>query len=294
MILDAALVGELIAAQFPAWADLPVTPVPHSGSDNRTFRLGPELIVRLPSSDAHAAMVEKEQRWLPHLRPGLPLPIPEPVARGAPSAAFPRPWSVYLWIEGRAVSSATPDDPLAFAEDLADFLRALQRIDARGGPAPGAHSFQRGGDLRYYEGEARAAIRSLGNALDPLAPDAAAGAHAVLDAALASRWTRAPVWVHGDVAAGNLLLRDGVLAGVIDFGCCAVGDPACDLVIAWTLLDPEARRRFRARLALDDDCWARARGWALWKALITLAARPDPAAGRVVTAVLAEQRAEAG
>lgn len=263
--IDAALVRRLVAAQFPRWAQLPVTPVELDGWDNHTFRLGDNLSARLPSAQGYVAQVEKEHRWLPWLAPRLPLPIPSPVALGAPGSGYSWPWSIYRWIEGDVAAVAPIEDLSRFAADLARFLAALQRIDPAGGPEPGAHNFYRGGALEVYDSEARAAMAALDGRID------AGAAAAVWRRALASAWSGAPVWVHGDVSAGNLLVHDGRLSAVIDFGCSAVGDPACDLVIAWTFLSGEGRAVFRSALALDEDTWARARGWALWKAMKVLA-----------------------
>lgn len=287
MRIDAALVRRLVAAQFPEWAALPIAPVTPGGWDNRTFRLGDALSVRLPSAAHYAAQVEKEQRWLPRLAPALPLPIPAPVARGIPGEGFPWPWSVVRWLDGDDAASARVGDLAQLASTLGGFLAALQSIDAAGGPPPGPHNFWRGGPLSVYEREARDAIRKLAGEIDDDA------ANAVLDAALASTWRGAPVWVHGDVAASNLLVHDGRLAAVIDFGCMGVGDPACDLAIAWTFFSGESRAAFHAALPLDAATWARGRGWALWKAAITLADRAKPArqreaASRTLGAVLEE------
>jgi aminoglycoside phosphotransferase (APT) family kinase protein len=272
------LAARLVAAQFPRWAGLPVVPVAESGWDNRTFRLGDALSVRLPTAERYVAGVAKEDRWLPRLAPQVPLPIPEPVATGEPGEGYPWPWSVRRWIPGRPAAAERIDDPVGFARDLAAFLRALWSADATGGPIAGEHSFHRGGDLAVYDRETRAA--AAGRAGE-------AGVLAAWDAALAARWERPPVWFHGDVAAGNLLVDDsGRLSAVIDFGTCGIGDPTCDLVIAWTLLRGRAREVFRAEAGADDALWARARGWALWKALITLAApdaRPTDAAGAAAT-----------
>ena len=288
-VIDAELARRLVATQFPQWADLPVTPVADDGWDNRTFRLGSELSLRLPSGDWYALQVDKEQAWLPRLAPHLPLPIPEPVARGEPGEGYPYAWSVYRWLEGEPASSGPVRDPVALASSLAAFLVALERVDARNGPEPGPHNFFRGGPLETYADEAERAIAALG---DEIAAD---DVRRVLDDALATRWERDPVWVHGDVAAGNLLLRDGRLAAVIDFGCAAVGDPACDVVIAWTLLSGRSSDAFRSALAVDRSTWARGRGWALWKALITLVGdleRGDAAAAagtrRVIERVVAD------
>lgn len=283
--IDAALVRRLIAAQFPAWADLPVEPVIPGGWDNRTFRLGDALSVRLPSAAWYAAQVAKEHRWLPVLAPQLPLPIPAPLAQGQPTTEYPWPWSVYRWLAGEPAASGFIADLSRFATDLAGFLVALYRIDASDGPAAGTHNFWRGGPLAVYDEETRQAVSTLAGEAD------GAAALAVWDAALASQWEAAPVWVHGDVAVGNLLVADGELSAVIDFGSSGVGDPACDLVIAWTLLSGESRRVFRASLPFDAGTWARGRGWTLWKALIT-AAEPEnphaPEARRVLAEVLAD------
>ncbi|HEY1752230.1 MAG TPA: aminoglycoside phosphotransferase family protein [Caulobacteraceae bacterium] len=272
--IDADLVRRLVAVQFPAWADLPVAPVVPGGHDNRTFRLGEAMLARLPSAERYAAQVEKEQRWLPRLAPALPLPIPAPLAVGAAGEGYPWPWSVLRWLPGETAAARPPADLVRFARETAGFLAALQGIDAAGGPTAGPHSFWRGGPLATYDAEARAAIAALAGDVD---------AHAALrlwDAAREAHCDDAPVWLHGDVAAGNLLVDAvGRLSAVIDFGCCAVGDPACDLVLAWTLFDAPSRAAFREALPLDGACWARAAGWVLWKAALIVAGDPrrDPA-----------------
>lgn len=263
--IDAALVRHLISSQFPQWAALPVTAVEPGGWDNRTFRLGDRMIVRLPSAAAYALQVEKEQAWLPRLAPQLPVPIPVPLAEGHPDAHFPWPWSVYGWLDGETARDTLPGDLVAFAQDVAAFLTALQKADATGGPLPGPHNFQRGGPPAFYDAQARQALADLVGRIDTTA------AAEVWDTALASRWEPPPVWFHGDIAWGNLLVRDGRLGAVIDFGTSGIGDPACDLVIAWTLFEGESRAAFRAGLSLDAATWTRGRGWGLWKALITAA-----------------------
>jgi aminoglycoside phosphotransferase (APT) family kinase protein len=258
------LVSRLLAAQFPHWAHLPVAPVDLDGWDNTSFRLGEDLSVRLPSHDRYVPQVDKEHRWLPILAPQLPLPIPEPLAKGGPGCGFPRPWSVYRWLPGEPATADRVADLDSFATDLADFLAALYAIDPEGGPVAGEHSFFRGGSLTTYDHETRGAIAALPASID------ADAATAVWEAALAATWHGPSVWIHGDVTASNLLVVDGRLSAVIDFGCSAVGDPACDLAIAWTLFYGKNREAFRNQLPLDDGTWARGRGWALWKALITL------------------------
>jgi aminoglycoside phosphotransferase (APT) family kinase protein len=264
MLIDEDLAASLVAACFPRWAHLPVRAVLPGGHDNRTFRLGDDLSVRLPSAEHYVAAVEKEQRWLPRLAEQLPLPIPVPVAKGHPAAGYPWPWSVNRWLDGDTAIEADVPDPAGLVRDVARFLGALHAVDTTDAPPAGPHNFFRGGDLAVYEAEARGAIRDLTDR------ELARWATAALDRALSSRWEGPAVWVHGDLAAGNLLVRDGRLAAVIDFGGCGVGDPACDLVLAWTWCDAPTATVLRDAVALDDATWERAAGWALWKALISL------------------------
>jgi aminoglycoside phosphotransferase (APT) family kinase protein len=259
-----ALVTRLVASQFPRWAHLPVRRVDADGWDNATFRLGETMSVRLPTGEWYSKQVEKEQSWLPVLAPRLPLPIPEPLAAGRPGCGYPWPWSVYRWITGQPATAAAITDLPRFAADLADFLAALYAIDAAGGPPPGEHNFFRGGPPDYYDTEAREALTALTGQID------AKLAATVWAAALDSPWHGAPVWFHGDISPGNLLLDEGRLSAVIDFGTSGVGDPSCDMAIAWTFLSGESRRVFKARLPADAAAWARGRGWALWKAMIVL------------------------
>lgn len=289
--INADLVRRLIAAQFPQWASLPIKPVALSGWDNKTFHLGDSMSVRLPSAQGYAAQVEKEHRWLPRLAPLLPLPIPAPLAMGVPSEIYPWHWSVYRWLEGENAAPERISDITEFAFALAEFLHALQQIDPADALPPGLHNFFRGASPAVYNSETLRAIDALKNEID------ADATNAVWKAALNSEWQGAPVWVHGDVAAGNLLVNNRKLAAVIDFGCCAVGDPSCDLVIAWTLFWGESREAFRAALPLDAATWARGRGWALWKALITIEGERETNrarandARRVLAEVLADHAA---
>ncbi len=270
LVIDEALVRRLVAAQFPEWKDLSIRPVALSGWDNRTFHLGDQMLVRMPSREEYAAQVDKEQRWLPKLAPFLPLPIPQPLAVGRPMYGYPWKWSVYRWLEGDSAVSGSIVDLCAFAASLAQFLSALQRIDSTGGPLPGLHSFYRGGDVGIYDAEVRRAIAVLKDRID------VDTATEVWEMALKTTWQDAPVWVHGDICAGNLLVQEGRLCGVIDFGQLAVGDPACDLAIVWTLFRGESRNVFRSMLPLDEGTWARGRGWALWKALGVAAGFTNP------------------
>ncbi|MEO6086587.1 MAG: aminoglycoside phosphotransferase family protein [Umezawaea sp.] len=263
--VDAEQVRRLIGDQFPWWADLPVRPVAKSGWDNVTFHVGDGMVARLPSASEYALAVEKEQRWLPALAPGLPLPIPVPLAKGHPGAGYPFPWSIYRWLHGEPASADRISDPARFALDLAGFLEALQSVDAADGPQPGKHNWFRGATLRTYDPQAQRALTTLDGHIDlDLARE-------IWKTALDTPWDGVDVWFHGDIAPGNLLLDSGELAAVIDFGTCGVGDPSCDMAIAWTLLTADGRQAFRERLSVDEATWARGRGWALWKTLVACA-----------------------
>ncbi|MFF7260971.1 aminoglycoside phosphotransferase family protein [Streptomyces sp. NPDC008159] len=286
--IDAALVTRLIAGQFPQWADLPVVPVEVDGWDNRTYRLGDDMSVRLPTAAGYVPAVDKESAWLPRLAPALPVAIPAVLGKGVPGEGYPFPWSVRGWLDGETSAPERIDDMTQFAVALADFLLALQRCDATGGPAAGQHSWYRGAPPAHYDEETRRCLAALEGRVDT------ERATEVWRAALAAEWHGSPVWFHGDIANGNLLVRDGKLAAVIDFGTSGVGDPACDLVIAWTMFSGDSREAFRRAVAQDEGMWARARGWALWKSLLmlseTIDSDPDLAAfhRRVIDQVLSD------
>ncbi len=262
---SAGQVRRLVAGQFPAWAGLPVTPVPSAGTDNAIYRLGEGLAVRLPRVARAVPQVEKERRWLPLLAPRLPLAVPEPLALGAPGEGYPFSWSVCRWLPGASALDAALAEPARAARDLAAFITSLQGADTTGGPPAGAHNFGRGLPLAQRDGAVRSAIAALGARID-----AAAVTAAWEEALAAPLWPGPPVWVHGDLMAGNLLVTGGQLSAVIDFGGLGVGDPAVDLLPAWMLFSGAARAAFRAALGVDDAAWARGRGWALSVALIAL------------------------
>ena len=266
--IDVSLVRRLIDTQFPQWAKLTIKPVEFSGWDNRTFHLGDHMLVRMPSAADYAEQVEKEQRWLPTLAPLLPLPVPEPLAIGEPAEEYPWKWSINRWLPGDAATNTPIANLCDFAYCLAQFLTTLESIDSTGGPLAGQHSFYRGGPLTIYDAETRSALSILKDKID------IDTATEVWETALATTWQGPSVWVHGDISTGNLLVKEGQLSAVIDFGQLAIGDPACDLTIAWTLFKDESREVFRKTLSLDADTWARARAWTLWKALIVCAAQP--------------------
>jgi len=259
---DVALARQLVAAQFPEWAGLAVEAVPFRGTDNALYRLGDDKVVRLPTRPRTIRTLEKERRWLPRLAPHLPLSIPEPLAEGAPGEGYPFTWSVYRWLPGKTVIEAPISDLRQAAIDLAGFIRALQRFDPTGGPGPGEHNFGRGERLTNRDERVRAAIDTLG------AHDAVAAWDKALNV---PEWEGPPVWIHGDLDGRNVLVEDGRLSAVLDFGSVGVGDPACDVMVAWKLFDAGSREVFRRELAVDDATWARARGWALSQALVALA-----------------------
>ena len=259
---DAALVRRLLAAQFPQWADLSIKPVASAGTDNALYRLGDDMVVRLPRIDWAIGQVHKEHKWLPRLAPHLPLAIPTPLVMGQPGEGYPWHWSVYKWLEGENVTIDRIVDPSQAAIALAQFIIALQQIDTAGGPLAKAPN-SRGAPLATRDISTRKAIAALNGMIDTNAATAA------WEVALqASKWNCEPVWFHGDMLPGNLLFEQGRLSAVIDFSGLALGDPACDLMIAWGLFSGESRDVFRAALAVDDATWARGRGHALSQAVI--------------------------
>jgi aminoglycoside phosphotransferase (APT) family kinase protein len=268
------LVTDLISEQFPQWAHLPIRPVKQSGWDNRTYHLGETMLIRLPSEEGYAAQVPKEQKWLPILSKYLPVSIPKPLALGKPSKDYPWNWSIYSWLEGEHPEQLLkqPHHLEIFARDIALFLNELQKIDSDKGPLSGEHNCYRGAHPSIYAQETKDALTQLKDfSFADLIFDSDK-ANYVWEKAIKSSWNRKPVWIHGDFSTGNILVKENKLTAVIDFGCMGVGDPACDLVIAWTFLTQDARKVFKSHLSsnIDADTWDRARGWCLWKALITL------------------------
>lgn len=259
--IDTNLVKKLIAEQFPQWQSLSIHPVAQSGWDNRTFHLGEEMVIRLPSDKEYEPQIEKEYRWLPSLSKQLSFQITQPIALGKPSSTYPWHWSINRWIEGESASRQNIHDIKFFAEALGACLKEFQSLDATGGPLAGAHNFYRGGLLNAYDHEMRLAIPKIKNFHEQSL------AASLWQEALASKWHLRPVWVHGDIAVGNILVHSGRLHGLIDFGQLAIGDPACDLVIAWNFFSSEERSVFKKAVQLDNDTWIRALGWALWKTL---------------------------
>jgi aminoglycoside phosphotransferase (APT) family kinase protein len=284
---DADLVRRLLAGQFPHWAGLPIARVPSAGTDNALYRLGTHLVVRLPRIHSAVRQVALEHRWLPAFAPLLPVAVPEPLAMGEPAEGYPWHWSVYRWLDGENPTADALTDPDALAADLAGFVAAMRRIDPTDGPAA-----RRGRPLVGQDAETRTAITALRGKVDTGAVTE------VWDEAVRTpAWSGPPVWIHGDLAPFNVLVVDGRLSAVIDFGTMGTGDPACDLIAAWNLLPARVRGPFRAAVGVDDATWARGRGWALSMSLIALPYyhRTNPAlagtARHVIAEILAERRA---
>lgn len=255
------LVRALVRSQFPEWRALAIRRVPSPGTDNTLYRLGPDKVVRLPRRAADQLTLRRERRWLPRLAPLLPLAIPAPLAEGRPGHGYPFEWSVYSWLDGRTAVGRRLE-PEQAADDLAGFIVALQRIDPAGGPRPAPGGANRGAPLIVRDDATREWIASLGDSIDGRT------ATAIWDEALtAPSWDRPPVWIHGDLDARNLLVTARRVTGVLDFGCVGVGDPAYDVMVAWKMLDGEARERFRAAVSADRPTWTRARGLALSQAV---------------------------
>lgn len=261
MELDVILAKKLISSQFPQWEKFSIQPVKQSGWDNRTFHLGRDMTIRLPSNEEYAPQILKEFYWLPILAQSIACTITTPLELGKPCENYPFHWSINRWIEGETVSFERVENLNQLAQDLGEFLTEFQRIDSTGGPVAGSHNFYRGGDLSAYDEEMCQAISKIENKNDQKI------AKQLWIDALSSQWEGKPVWVHGDLSVGNILVRKGKLCAVIDFGQLAIGDPACDLTIAWNLFTGESRKVFQLSIPLDKHTWVRALGWTFWKTL---------------------------
>ena len=257
--IDAALVKRLLVEQFPHLAEKSITVVRSTGTLNAIYRLGSDLYVRLSRVAEWAESIEREWTWLPNLAPHLSLNIPKPLARGNPTSWYPYPWAIYHWIDGTPYQDDLIDDERQVAHELVNFILELRSVDKLGAPRGGRSP------LIELDVETRAAIVS---------------AHGMIDTgAVSSAWTRAlqapswdenPVWIHGDLIKSNLLVRGGRLHAVIDFGGAGIGDPAMDVIPAWSVFNKLGREIFRTALNVDDDTWCRARSYALHQALLII------------------------
>ena len=259
---DIGLVRRLLAGQFPQWADLAIEPVVSYGTDHDIYRLGDHSAARLPRIGWATGQASKEAEWLPRLAPHLPLAVPVQLAMGQPAEGYPFEWSVYKWLPGENANGTIADLDQA-AIGLAAFVKALRQVDAT--DAPPRPPLERGAPLAGLDEHARRSITELGDRIDG---DAALRSWE--ESLSVSEWDGAEVWVHGDLLPGNLLVVDGRLSAVIDWGGLNVGDPACDLQPAWNVFADDSRTRYRAELQVDDASWLRGRGWALFQAVMAL------------------------
>ncbi|MGH3735661.1 MAG: aminoglycoside phosphotransferase family protein [Micromonosporaceae bacterium] len=283
--IDTPLVRRLLAAQFPRWAELPLERIVPSGTDNALYRLGDELVVRLPRIHWAVDDVAKEQRWLPALAPYLPVAIPAPVAVGGPGEGYPWQWSVNRWLRGQSVLAVGVPDQQALALRLAEFVTAFRRVPLPGGPSSG-----RTAPVRTRDEAVRRSIASAADVID------AALATEVWERVLAAPdWDGPDVWAHGDLLPGNLLVSGGTLSAVIDFGATGTGDPACDVISAWSVFSGEGRDVFRDAVDVDDATWTRGRGWALFVAVSAMAyyLHTNPVMVRIARHILRELAADA-
>jgi aminoglycoside phosphotransferase (APT) family kinase protein len=242
-----------------------MTAVATSGTENAIYRLGDEMAVRLPYRPVTDDQLDKLGHWLPKLAPRLPLPIPSVLARGAPTDDYPATWSIVRWLTGEEATLEQLTDPVHAARSLAAFVTALRTTDATGAPMPGEHNFWRGVPLAARDGLTRTRIRESAGLID-----AKAVTRAWDQALSAPAWEGPSAWLHGDLAPDNLLVRDGRLSAVIDWGGLAAGDPATDLLPAWNLFRGASRDAYRDALGADEAAWARGRGLALSVSIIAL------------------------
>lgn len=279
---DVALVRQLLAQQFPRWADMPIRTVDSAGTDNAIYRLGDEMAVRLPRIEDAVEQVEFEHVWLPRLAAFLPAAVPEPIAVGQPGNGYPFPWAISRWIDGSHLTDEGRNDH-RFARDLGEFVAALRRADTTG-----VRQGYRTVSLRTRDASVREWTAKAADVID--APAVLAAWEHALDQ---PEWDGPPMWAHGDLIPGNILVNAGQLRAVIDFGTAGVGDPSCDAIAAWTLLTTETRQTFRSAGGFDDAAWARGRGWALtFVSGIDYYRHTNPAMAevgrRAITEVLAE------
>ncbi|MBN8950624.1 MULTISPECIES: aminoglycoside phosphotransferase family protein [unclassified Rhizobium] len=257
------MVRRLLSRTTPQWADLPVRRLASSGTDNAIYRVGEKLLLRLPRREAAANLITKELDWLPRFG-DLLLDVPKLYFRGRIDFGLKGEFGIFEWMEGDIAAPQNIADPLAAALALASFLNALHRVDTEGAPPAGESNHRRGVALEVLSPVTLAAIEILADEIDTKA------AMQLWKRASQTRRQGPPVWLHGDLKADNLIARDGKLAGVIDWGLCAVGDPAADYAAAWTWVDQSARDAFRSACGIEDADWLRAEGWALYAAVIAL------------------------
>jgi aminoglycoside phosphotransferase (APT) family kinase protein len=258
--IDAELVRRLVAAQFPALAGRPIRAVGSTGTVNAIFRLGDDLYARLPRMAKWAGDLEREWEWLPRVAPRVSLAVPKPVGQGRAGDGYPFAWAIYDWIDGAPYADALVENEGASADALAGFVADLRRIEpAAGAPRAGRRP------LLELDASTREAIAAARPDID------ADAATAAWERALhAPVWDGISVWIHADLLRPNVLVRDGRICAVIDFGGAGVGDPATDVIAAWSVFGPAGRERYRAALKVGDGAWQRARGIALHQAAMII------------------------
>ena len=263
MELEIHTIHSLISQQFPQYAHLEIRKVVKSGHDNRTFHLGNDFSLRFPSALEYSTQVIKEHKYCKVLQKNLSFQITEPIELGYPTDLFPFHFSINKWIEGESLNPLNLIDKNQLAKDCAKFLVELKQCDTNDGPPPGSHNFYRGGNLSVYHDET---IQAIHQCVDLNQSQCLK----IWVSGINSTQNNLNYWIHGDFEKDNLLIKNGKLCAVIDFGNMAVGDPACDYVIAWTYFDHLSRKIFLDDLHIDQATINRSKAWALWKALITL------------------------
>lgn len=254
---------EHLCLTYPEFSHLSLSEVSPQGHDHHSFRLGNRYVLRIPSSEAYASQVIKECEILPIIHHRLSLDIPKPVLLLEKGAHYPMDIGIYTWIDGDVLSQSRVN-PFELAEQLAEFLVELRLIPQQEKWLCGQHNFYRGAHISVYEDETRSALNQITDLKQKQL------LMNLLNRALKTNWINNPVFIHGDVAVNNLLIRASKLVACIDFGSCGMGDPACDYVMAWTYFDHNARVHFKNLLNIDEGTWLRAAVWAMWKALISL------------------------